>query len=70
MMAGRFVQIVHFRLLSHGLSGWNIIHTMSVCSVYLPIFMYVHVCELDCHGFLFLIDWFRFGKNGRESLAG
>jgi len=66
MMAGRFVQIVHFWLLIHGLFGLNIIHTRSVCSVYLPVCM----CELDCHAFLLPDDWFRVGENRRDSLVG
>jgi len=49
---------------------WIEYYPYTVCSVYLPVFIYVYVCELDCHGFLFLIDWYRVGKNGRESLAG
>lgn len=41
-------------------------YTMSVCSVYSPVYM----CELDCHAFLLPNDWFRVGENRRDSLAG
>lgn len=68
MMAGRFVQIFHFGLLSHGLSGLNIIHTMSF--LYICLFLHVYMCDLDCLAFLLLNDWFRVGENRRDSLAG